>query len=83
MDAYTYFLIVHNQNKIWNFLECILLNNNMIFIKETILRIIVSTIVYLKLNTIIRLFFKILDYEIIFQDFILFYMLLFFVKLVI
>ena len=55
----------------------------MIFIKETILRIIVSTIVYLKLNTIIRLFFKILDYEIIFQDFILFYMLLFFVKLVI
>ena len=24
------------QNKLWYFLECVLLNNNMIFIKETI-----------------------------------------------
>ena len=26
------------QNKLWYFLECVLLNNNMIFIKETIFK---------------------------------------------
>ena len=40
MDTLAYILTVHSQNKKLYFLECVLLNNDTIFIKKTIYKYI-------------------------------------------